>query len=177
MYNWVKPKSVIPVHGEHRHMIEHINFAKEMQVPYPVRVENGDIVQLYPGDKPKVTDRAPVGRLFVDGNISVGETSQSIKERKNISYNGFLEITIIVNNSGTIVKKPIISHKGIPANGENSSFVLDLEDKIKDICKTYSLNNFKQEESLIEALRVNCRKTVKEKTGKKPLTNVNLIRI
>ena len=33
MYNWVKPKCVIPVHGEHRHMIEHINFAKEMQVP------------------------------------------------------------------------------------------------------------------------------------------------
>ena len=32
MYNWVKPKCVIPVHGEHRHMIEHINFAKEMQV-------------------------------------------------------------------------------------------------------------------------------------------------
>ena len=46
MYNWVKPKCVIPVHGEHRHMIEHINFAKEMQVPYPIQVENGDIVKL-----------------------------------------------------------------------------------------------------------------------------------
>ena len=49
MYNWVKPKCVIPVHGEHRHMIEHINFAKEMQVPYPVQVENGDIVKIFPG--------------------------------------------------------------------------------------------------------------------------------
>ena len=39
MYQWVKPKCVIPVHGEHRHMIEHINFAKEMQVPHPVQVE------------------------------------------------------------------------------------------------------------------------------------------
>jgi len=177
MYNWVKPKSVIPVHGEHRHMIEHINFAKEMQVPFPVQVENGDIVQLYPGDKPKVTDRAPVGRMFVDGNISIGESSQSIKDRKNIAYNGFLEITIIVNESGKIVKKPIISHKGIPSNGENSNFIFDLEDKIKNICKTYSLTNFKQQESLIEALRIKCRKTVKEKTGKKPLTNVNLVRI
>ena len=54
-------------------MIEHINFAKEMQVPYPVQVENGDIVQLYPGEKPKVIDKAPVGRIFVDGKISVGE--------------------------------------------------------------------------------------------------------
>ena len=36
MYNWIKPKSVIPVHGEHRHILEHLSFAKEMNVPYPV---------------------------------------------------------------------------------------------------------------------------------------------
>jgi len=177
MYNWVKPKSVIPVHGEHRHMIEHINFAKEMQVPYPVKVENGDIVQLYPGTKPEVTDKAPVGRMFVDGKISVGEDSQTVKDRMNISYNGFLEITILINSSGSVVNNPIISFKGIPSNGESSNFVFDLEDKIKDICKTFSLKNSKQEYNLIETLKTNCRKTVKDKTGKKPYTNINLVRI
>ena len=85
MYNWVNPKSVIPVHGEHRHMIEHINFAKEMQVPYPVQVENGDIVKLYPGKKPEVYDKAPSGRLYLDGNVSVDPDSQSIKDRKNLN--------------------------------------------------------------------------------------------
>ena len=64
MYSWVKPKCVIPVHGEHRHMIEHINFAKEMQVAYPVQVENGDIVKLSPGTAPEVYDKAPSGKLF-----------------------------------------------------------------------------------------------------------------
>jgi len=177
MYNWVKPQSVIPVHGEHRHMIEHINFAKEMQVRYPVQVENGDIVQLYPGEKPQVVDKAPVGRMYVDGNISVGEESQSVKERKILSYNGFLEITIIINNSGSIVKKPLISFKGIPSNGDNDSFVFDLEYKINDICKTFSLKNSKQEDNLIEAIKTNCRKAIKEKTGKRPFTNVNLVRI
>jgi ribonuclease J len=177
MYNWVKPKSVIPVHGEHRHMFEHINFAKEMQVPYPVKVENGDIVQLYPGEKPEVIDKAPSGKIYVDGNISVGEESQSIKDRRNLSYNGFLEITIIINDIGLIVNKPIISFRGIPNNGENSNFIFDLEYKIRDICKTFSLKKSHQEQNLIEALKTNCRKTVKEKTGKKPYTNVNLVRI
>ena len=115
--------------------------------------------------------------MLVDGNISVGEESQSIKERKNISYNGFLEVTIIINNLGSMVKKPIISFRGIPSNGEKSNFVIDLEDKILDICKTFSLKNSNQEQNLIDALRTNCRKTVKEKTGKRPYTNVNLIRI
>ena len=177
MYNWVKPKSVIPVHGEHRHMIEHINFAKEKQVPYPVQVENGDIVQLFPGNKPKVIDKAPTGRIFVDGNISVGEESQSIKDRKILSYNGFLEITIIVNEAGSIIKRPIISFRGIPSNEENGNFIFDIENKIKDICKTFTLKNSKQEQNLIEKLKINCRKTVKEKTGKRPYTNVNLVRI
>ena len=177
MYNWVKPKSVLPVHGEHRHMFEHINFAKEMQVPYPVRVENGDVVQLHPGEKPKVIDKAPSGRIYVDGNISVAEESQSIKDRKHLSHNGFLEITIIINDVGLLVKKPIISFKGIPNNGENSNFIFELEDKIQDICKTFSLKNSHQEQNLIGALKANCRKTVKEKTGKRPYTNVNLVRI
>ena len=177
MYSWVKPKSVIPVHGEHRHMIEHINFAKEMQVPYPVQVENGDIVQLYPGEKPQVIDKAPVGRMYVDGTVSVGEESQAIKDRKNLSYNGFLEITIIINDIGSLVKKPVITFKGIPNEGNIDSFVFDLEDKINSICKTYSLKNSNQERNLIEAIKTNCRKTVKEKTGKRPYTNVNLVRI
>jgi len=176
MYNWVKPKSVIPVHGEHRHMAEHISFAKEMQVPYPVQVENGDIVKLFPGQKPEVFDKAPVGRLYVDGIISVNEDSQSIRERKNLANNGYLEVTILINGKGKLFKKPLVSFKGLPIE-EAQDFFYDLEDEIENISRTFSLNNKKQESNLIEALKISCRKIVKEKTGKKPYTNINLVRI
>ena len=46
MYKWVKPKCIIPVHGEHRHMKEHVTFAKEMQIPKTLLIENGDIIKL-----------------------------------------------------------------------------------------------------------------------------------
>jgi ribonuclease J len=88
MYSWVKPKCVIPVHGEHRHMKEHVNFAKEMQVPQTLLIENGDIIRLSPGDMPKIIDKAPSGRMYLDGSIGVSADSQSIKERKNLSING-----------------------------------------------------------------------------------------
>ena len=176
MYDWVKPKSVIPVHGEHRHMAEHISFAKEMQVPYPVQVENGDIVKLFPGQKPEVFDKAPVGRLYVDGIISVNEDSRSIRERKNLANNGYLEVTILINGKGKLFKKPLVSFKGLPIE-EAQDFFYDLEDEIENISRTFSLNNKKQESNLIEALKISCRKIVKEKTGKKPYTNINLVRI
>ena len=176
MYNWVKPQCVIPVHGEHRHMIEHINFAKEMQVPYPVQVENGDIVKIYPGSKPEVYDKAPSGRLYVDGNISVEEDSQSIKERKNLSSNGYMEVTILITPKGNIHKRPILSFKGLPILDEED-FIYGLEEEIESTAKTFSLNSKKQEHNLIDALKIACRKYSKEKTGKKPFTNINIVKI
>ena len=176
MYNWIKPKSVIPVHGEHRHMLEHINFAKEMQVPFPVKVQNGDIVKLYPGDKPEVYDKAPSGRLYVDGNISVEEDAQSIKERKNISNNGFIDVTIIINQKGNIQNKPILNFKGLPII-QKDEFLYGLEEEIENTTKTFSLNNKKQEVNIIDAIKTICRKYSKEKTGKRPILNINLVRL
>ena len=176
MYNWVKPKCVIPVHGEHRHMIEHINFAKEMQVPYPVQVENGDIVKLAPGNHPEVYDKAPSGRLYLDGSISVEENSQSIKDRKNLGINGYLEITILINTKGNVHNSPIISFKGLPIY-ETDEFIYGLQEEIEKVTKTFKLTSKKQEHNFIDALKITSRKFTKEKTGKKPFTNINLIRI
>ena len=176
MYNWIKPKSVIPVHGEHRHMLEHINFAKEMQVPYPIKVENGDIVRLYPGSKPEICDKAPSGRIYVDGSIGVEEDSQSIKERKNLSANGFIEATILITPKGNIHNRPLLTYRGLPIF-EKEDFQNGLEDEIEKTIKTFSLNNKKQETNLVDALKSTCRKFTKQKTGKRPLANINLVRI
>ena len=176
MYNWVKPKCIIPVHGEHRHMKEHVNFAKKMQIPQTLLIENGDIIRIFPGSIPKVIDKAPSGRMYLDGNIQVTPDSQSIKERKNLSLNGYLEVTLIVSNNGKI-KKPVISFKGIPEDEVNETFLFDMEDEIFNICRSFSLQSKNQEKNLIETLKQNCRKIVKDKTGKKPFTNINIARI
>ena len=176
MYTWVKPKSIIPVHGEHRHMQEHVSFAKEMQIPKTLLIENGDIIKLLPGDAPQIIDKAPSGRVYLDGSINVETDSQSIKDRKNLSINGYLEITLLVSNNGKI-KKPIISFRGIPENQNNEPFIFDMENEIFNICKTFSIESKNQQKNLIETIKQNCRRIVREKTGKKPFTNINIARI
>ena len=176
MYKWVKPKSVIPVHGEHRHMQEHVKFAKEMQVPKTLLIENGDIIKLLPGKHPEIVDKAPSGRIYLDGSVNVETDSQSIKDRKNLSINGYLEITLLLSNNGKI-KKPIISFKGIPESQKKDPFIFDMEDEIFNICRTFSLDNPKQQKNLIETIKQNCRRIVREKTGKKPFTNINIARV
>ena len=176
MYSWVKPQCVIPVHGEHRHMAEHVSFAKEMQIPKTLLIENGDIIKILPGDKPQIIDKAPSGKVYLDGSINVETDSPSIKERKNLSVNGYLEITLIVSNNGK-VKKPVISYKGIPEKESDNSFIYDMEDEILNICRTFSMENARQQQNIIETIKQNCRRIIKEKTGKKPFTNINIARI
>ena len=176
MYNWIKPRCVIPVHGEHRHLMEHVSFAKEMQVPYPILVENGDIIKLSPLEEPKVFDKAPSGRLYLDGNISVEEDSQSIKDRKNLSANGYLEVTIMINSKGHIHNNPVLSYRGLPIY-DNEEFDYGLEYEIEKISRSFKIASRQQEHNLIDALKIACRKFSKEKTGKKPFTNINLVRI
>ena len=108
--------------------------------------------------------------------MNVETDSQSIKDRKNLSINGYLEITLIVSNNGSI-KKPIISFKGIPEKEEMDSFIFDMEDEILNICRTFSMDNKKQQHNLIETIKQNCRRIVRERTGKKPFTNINIARI
>ena len=176
MYEWIRPKSIIPVHGEHRHMIEHIKFAEQMQIPYTVKVENGDIVKISPGDQPEVFDKAPSGRLYVDGNIAVEEDSRSIKERKNISANGILDVTILVTPKGNIHNKPIFNYSGLPINNDDD-YKYELENIIEKTTRTFSLNNQNQKDNIIDAIKISCRKITKEITGKKPITSIKLIRI
>ena len=176
MYNWIRPKSVIPVHGEYRHMQEHINFAKEMKVPYPVKVINGDIVKLAPAEKPFVYDKAPAGKVYLDGNISVEEDSNSIKERKNLSINGMMEVTILVTPKGNIHDRPIVTVKGLPIN-DFEDFRFGLENEIEKTARTFSLTNSRQQENAIDAFKSVCKKYTKNKVGKRPFTNINIVQI
>ena len=176
MYEWIQPNSIIPVHGEQRHMLEHISFAKQLNVPHPIKVENGDIVRIFPGDSPEVFDKAPYGKIFLDGNIGVEEESKSIKERRNISQNGHLNITVIITTQGNIHNMPIVNFMGIPILN-TEEFKISIQDEIDKIAKSFSLNNKKQEENFKDVLKVTCRKFTKEKTGKRPITNINLVRI
>ena len=90
--------------------------------------------------------------------------------------NGYLEITLILNNSGKL-NKPVISYRGIPENNFDEKIIFEMEDKIFNTCRSFSMKNKNQEKNLIETIKQNCRKLIKERTGKKPFTNINIARL
>lgn len=177
MYDWIKPDISVPVHGEHRHLKEHNMFAKLKKIKQPMLIENGDVLRLFPG-RAEIINKVNSGKLLVDGNRLVDEESQCLRDRKNISFNGFMDVSIIISKNGSVDRSPIINLKGLPIyDQELNEIKYELEDRIFDICKSYSLNNKKQEGNLIDNLKNSLRKIIQSRMSKKPFTNINLIRL
>ncbi len=117
-----------------------------------------------------------IGDLKWKRSIEETQTLVSIKDRKNLSTNGYLEITILITPKGNIHNNPIITFRGLPMY-ETDEFIYGLEEEIEKTTRTFKLGNKGQERNLIDALKIASRKFTKEKTGKKPFTNINLVNI
>ena len=104
------------------------------------------------------------------------ENSQSIRDRRNLGANGYLDITILITPKGNIHNNPIISFRGLPIY-ETDEYIFGLEEEIEKTTRTFKLGNKSQEHNLIDALKIACRKFTREKIGKKPFTNINLVKI
>ena len=119
-YNIVKPKNVMPIHGEWRHLVANGKLAAATGVPAEqvLLAENGVVVDLVDG-KAAITGAVPVGYVYVDGSL-VGTTDEDmLKDRRVLRDEGFITITVVRNAStGEIVAGPDIRTRGFAEGDE-----------------------------------------------------------
>ncbi|MCH9719084.1 MAG: ribonuclease J [Actinomycetia bacterium] len=113
-YNIVRPRNVMPVHGEWRHLHANAALAQLTGVPWDniVLAENGSVVDLVDGQV-QITGQIPVGFVYVDGS-SVGDITESqLKDRRILGDEGFISVFVVVDtNSGKVVAEPEIHERG-----------------------------------------------------------------
>ena len=138
MYRWVRPKIAIPTHGERRHLIEHLAFAREHNVPEALAPRNGDVVRLAPGPA-AIVDEAPSGRLFLDGNILTPENSEPLRERRHAAANGVLMVAVTLSPKNKLAADAEVRAIGLPAETDYpikdvlEDLAEDAEDAIEDL--------------------------------------------
>ena len=117
MYQWARPQIAVPTHGERRHLIEHCNLARDMQVPQALAPRNGDMVRLAPG-RAEIIDEVPAGRLFLDGGMLTPENGESLRERRHAATNGVIHVSIVLDRKGKIVSGPQLRSVGMPGDDD-----------------------------------------------------------
>ena len=174
VYQWVRPKIALPVHGEVRHMVEHAALARSCQVPETVVAPNGTLVRLAPGPA-EIIDHVPSGRLARDGDGLVPLHGDSLRERRKLLWNGAAATTIVLDGRGKVVAAPKVSLRGIEdCEGELvEAIVSGLTEMLADL----SAAERKDDGRIEEAARQAVRRVVRAHLGKKPLTDVHIVRI
>ena len=171
MYRWIRPRILVPVHGEMRHMREQARFALREGVPAAIVQRNGDLVRLAP-DGPEKIGEERVGRLVLDGDVILPADGSTLNERRKLSVNGLIAVAVPVDPDGRMAGKAMVRLFGVPVEEDRDDFLADAADAAE---KAYE--PARDVEKVREAVRLAVRRCATLWTGKKPIVEVMLVEV
>ena len=169
MYRWIRPKLLVPVHGEMRHLREHSRFGVEQGIPAALTQTNGDVVRLLPGPAKKIGNAA-VGRLVLDGDVILPADGAAINERRKLALNGQVSVAV-ATKEGRLLGRPEIRVQGLPVEEDRAAFIADAADAAAQAAR----GGKRAADRVREDIRLAVRKIATRWTGKKPIVDVLLI--
>jgi ribonuclease J len=176
MYQWVRPRVAVPVHGEARHLAAHAEIAKQCQVPQQIVGRNGAVIRLAPGEA-QIVDKVSSGRLVYDGRRLLSRESPVLKGRQKLMFNGAVAVTLVMDERGALDGEPEISTVGLYEPEEEEEDFDELERAISDAVQRLGRRERKDDAAVEEAASLAVRRTVNRLLGKKPVTMVHVIRL
>lgn len=176
LYGLLRPRYAVPVHGEARHLMAHADLAESSGVSKAFQIRNGMMLRLAPGE-PEVVAEVAVGCLALDGSALVRMDSATLRDRRKMFYGGTVVVTVVVNSDGRLLCPPQVSAPGLLNSEEEETEHQILVDAVGDAFERLSATQRRNDDSVREAVRFACRRTVKIQRGKKPLTEVHLVRV
>jgi ribonuclease J len=177
MYQWVRPKIAIPVHGERRHIMEHAAYARSLQIQQALTPRNGSLIRLAPGTA-EILDEVPSGRLMLDGGRLVPEGAEGLIERRRLSYSGIILATLSIDESGDVSDGPVIAVKGLSeTDGRAADESLGpLEDAATRAVESMKRKDRADDEAVERAVGRALRKACETEFGLRPLIEVIVLR-
>ena len=172
----VNPQVVIPMHGEHRHLREHVKLA-ERNGKTGVLAVNGMMVDLS-GNQPKITEYIETGRTYLDGTVQIGALDGVVRDRIRMALNGHIFVTLIVDEEDEPLGEPWCETKGLPETGRSNASLLDvLEADLGQWVARAGAKTLRDDDALNEGLRRVARQTAQDEIGKKPEVTVVVSRL
>lgn len=172
MYEWVKPKILVPVHGEAAHLTAQAALAQASGIAITPRVRNGDILRLAPGT-PEVIGEAHHGRIFKDGQLIGDYDEMGISERRKLSFAGHVAVNVVLDHRLEFQRDPVVSAIGLPAFDADGDDMEDiLYDSVLGAVESIPRGRRKDVDGVREAIRRSVRAAANEVWGKKPVVTV-----
>ncbi|MDE4133566.1 ribonuclease J [Phaeobacter sp. QD34_3] len=172
----VKPKMLVPMHGEHRHLRQHARIAEEAGIASVVAV-NGTMLDLA-GDGPRVVDFVETGRVYLDGTVKIGALDGIVRDRIRMALNGHLVVTVILDEEDEPLGEPWCDIKGLAETGTSDAALAEvIEEDLNQFLMRAGAKTLRDDDKLEGELRRIARQTANNEIGKKPEVTVVISRM
>jgi ribonuclease J len=175
MIKWVRPKILIPAHGEALHLAEHAELARRAGVPQVLLCRNGDLVRLAP-DTAEIIDELPSGRLYKDGSLLIEADARTVAARRRLGFSGVVSVAIAVNDKGALAAYPEVEVIGLPETDAAGTPLGEIARRaVDETFETLPKPRRRDPDELAESLRRAVRAAIAERWGKKPICHVHVL--
>ncbi|MDW3119289.1 MAG: ribonuclease J [Roseovarius pacificus] len=172
----LQPDVVVPMHGEHRHLREHVKLAKEKRRQGVLAV-NGTMVDLT-GKRAEICDYVETGRVYLDGSIKIGALDGIVRDRIRMALNGHVMVNVILDEDDEPLGEPWCEIKGLPEEGRSRAPLVDvLEEDLSQFMGRAGRKTMTDDDKLEEGLRKITRQSAQTEIGKRPEVTVIISRL
>ncbi|MBU3258481.1 ribonuclease J [Roseovarius sp. PS-C2] len=172
----LKPDVVVPMHGEHRHLREHVKLAKSKRRQGVLAV-NGTMVDLT-GKRAEICDYVETGRVYLDGSIKIGALDGIVRDRIRMALNGHVMVNVILDEDDEPLGEPWCEIKGLPEEGRSRAPLVDvLEEDLSQFMGRAGRKTMTDDDKLEEGLRKITRQSAQTEIGKRPEVTVIISRL
>ena len=173
MYQLIRPRIAVPVHGDARRLVEHARLARRCQVPEVVVPSNGSVLRLAPG-MAEVVGTVPASSLVLDGTVLRRLDSEVLGDRRRMLHNGSVATTVVLDRKGRCRGDPVCSVTGIDDGSERLNGTLSRQ--IRHTLDGLPPGARRTDDAVISATRQVIRKMFRAEFGKRPVTTVHVVR-
>ena len=168
----VRPKFVIPIHGEYRMLFRHKEFVKNhlnYDEEHIILIENGDVLEL-DGERAVVVEKREVKRTFIDESGFEEIDTETVRERRQLAYDGVITLVVTINEeTGELETPPEIITRGLIGVDSSNGFIKDAQRAVSQAVENAPLAERQDTTLLKERVRVGLKKFIQKKTGAKPV--------
>ena len=176
LHDVVKPQVLIPMHGEHRHLREHVKIAEGKGMTGVLAV-NGMMIDLS-GNKPSVAEYVETGRTYLDGSVQIGALDGVVRDRIRMALNGHVTVTVIMDEDDEPLGDPWVDMMGLPETGRSKAPLADvIEADLSQFLGRSKAATLRDDDKLNEGLKRAVRQSAQDEIGKKPEVTVVVSRL
>ena len=176
VHDLLKPKMLIPMHGEHMHLREHAAIGASKGIASIVAT-NGAMVDLT-GKRPQIVDNVDSGRIYLDGSVLIGAMDGVIRDRIRMALNGHVTVSVIVDEDDNPFPDAWVEPMGLTERGRSNQPVAEqIESELAEFLERADAKTVADDQKLEEAVRKITRQVTMEEIGKKPEVTVIISRL